>query len=816
MVGNTYTIYSYGYPKDYANKDKRARTWSPYQYVPFYIKKEQVINIFVSGETKEKIFGVIGLPVDGTDMQTSQLVDGNNDIVAARDGLLSFTNYNENNNVFIEITSSHQRVPYFELYKNSNKEWAEEMEKYSDAPYVILSSHLSDIIVTYSSAKEYIKDAYKLIENNELIIKIQNRVSGLIDNGRSDYKLDSNRALHLEANKNYMFATNEYTGYNKANGAMPQLLGLSNDRFGVWHENGHQRQQYPWLWSVGSGMGEVTVNIYSLFAQEQIMGRATRFDDSCSEIKSFLAKTVKSYDNADLFVKLGLFWQLRLAFGDQFYPQLHQLYRLMGDTPSPDEHHEQKQLLIITVSHLVNINLGPFFDMWGIYSDINTLVQLSFLPALTKPIWENNNDNYHHLSMPETKYIPDLIYLKNSIHDVKLTPNNISFTIDKEWCLPYYYMFRINGRYIAEVKNGRPYYCSISLTNEGYRVSRTLDRDDDSPLTESDIFSVEVLGVHHGDEYIVYYSSVLINKLWEDLQGIYSDDSFTSLSSGTSQNALDSLWQRYNQSKNEYTIFIKNKILLAQQLLLHGTIKNDRRNEMFYSVEFSNTEFKDYTYFARSSGQVLGELRNGHPVFSDTISMTTWKIPADRYRYNEVDIVASVHGEEFLIRRVFWEDFVLRNKIEGLSDDNRFDEKGFNQKDIDNVRNSILNSDLPYWTKISLLNELDSVQVSYFENTIDTAYLSNQKVNVVFSNNAVFRNYRNMLMSDSGYISEVSYGIPYYSYLSGYTWTTNVTQEQMRSLYIIAFVNDNRYTIYKFSNETRNIILDCSYIRSEK
>lgn len=808
MVGNTYTIYSYGYPKDYSNKDKRAQTWSPYQYVPFYIKKGQAINVVVSGKTKEKIFGVIGLPVDEIDIHTSQLVDGNNVIIAARDGLLSFTNYNENNNVFIEITSSHQRVPYFELYKSSNKEWAEEMDKYSDAPYVILSSHLSDIIVTYSSAKEYIKDAYKLIENNELVIKIQNSVSGLIDNGRSDYKLDSNRALHLEANKLYMFAANGYTGYNRANGAMPQLLGLSNDRFGVWHENGHQRQQYPWKWSEGSGMGEVTVNIYSLFVQEQIMGRATRFDDNYSKIKSFLAKTVKSYDDADLFVKLGLFWQLRLAFGDHFYPQLHQIYRLMDDTPAIDEHHKQKQLLILTVSNLVNVNLGSFFTMWGIYSDLNTLVQLSFLPALTKSIWEYNNDDYHRLPMPEPKYIPELIYFKNSIKNVELTKDRISFTIDEDWYFSYHYVFMVNGKYIGELRNGSVYYSHSTLTSDGYRIDRYLNRHDDNPLMESDIFSVKVI---YEGEHVVYYSSILLNNLWEDVQKLYFDDSFTTLSSGVNQRTLDDLLQRYNHSKNEHTVFIKNKILLAQQLFLRGTIKSDKRNEEFYSVEFSNALFKDYTYLARSSGQLLGEQRNGRPLLSDTINGTIWKIPADRYKYEEIDIIAIVHDEEFLIRRVFWDDFVLRDKIENLSDpdDGKLEGNDLNQRDIDGIRNSVLNSDLPYWTKMSLLSSLDDIQRAYLINTLANVYLSNQKLNVVFSNNTTFRDYRYMLMSGSEYISEVTYGKAYYSSLSNYTWITNVTQKQLGSLRIIAYVNDTWHTIYEFSSETESIIFDC-------
>ncbi|EOD8960683.1 M60 family metallopeptidase, partial [Providencia stuartii] len=242
-------------------------------------------------------------------------------------------------------------------YENSNLDFHTEMELYHDAKYVILSNKLSDIIVTYSSAKKYIKDVTKLMINYDVIIEAENKATGVFSNGKADYKLDPNRNLHIEVNHGFMFATNEYTGYNDGQGAMSQLLGLSNERWGVWHENGHQRQQFPWEWSGGTGLTEVTTNIYSLFAQEAIYGKACRIDENMPEIKRFLENNNpnKSYDDQDLFLKLGLFWQLKLAFGDQFYPQLHQLYRLMQDTPPQHDNNKQKQLFILTVSNLVNI-----------------------------------------------------------------------------------------------------------------------------------------------------------------------------------------------------------------------------------------------------------------------------------------------------------------------------------------------------------------------------------------------------------------------------------------------------------------------------
>ena len=30
-----------------------------------------------------------------------------------------------------------------------------------------------------------------------------------------------------------------------------------------------------------------------------------------------------------------MFWQLQLVYGDQFYPRLHQMYRILSDTEFP-------------------------------------------------------------------------------------------------------------------------------------------------------------------------------------------------------------------------------------------------------------------------------------------------------------------------------------------------------------------------------------------------------------------------------------------------------------------------------------------------
>ncbi|EOF4364303.1 M60 family metallopeptidase [Providencia stuartii] len=608
------TIYPHGIPRIYADKNKRNRTWSPYQYVPYYINENELLDVFITGgEVEGTFFAVVGLPSDSENLSTYSLVSGHNRITIKNSGLLSFVNNNDNGNVIIKINSPHQRVPFFNLYENSNLDFHTEMELYHDAKYVILSNKLSDIIVTYSSAKKYIKDVTKLMINYDVIIEAENKATGVFSNGKADYKLDPNRNLHIEVNHGFMFATNEYTGYNDGQGAMSQLLGLSNERWGVWHENGHQRQQFPWEWSGGTGLTEVTTNIYSLFAQEAIYGKARRIDENMPEIKRFLENNNpnKSYDDQDLFLKLGLFWQLKLAFGDQFYPQLHQLYRLMQDTPPQHDNNKQKQLFILTVSNLVNINLSPFFSKWGIDPDLNTLSHISFLPKLKKNIWEYTNDNYHQIEMPEPEYIPELIYLKNSISDVSIEKNKIKFTIDKDWYSPYDYIFERNGVYIGSVYGGQHYYCSSTLVDNGYQIVRTFS--DEELLSQSDIFSIRV---DYQGNHMIYYSSMEINDLWDKVKSIYTDDNFTELKSEIIQDDLNELWELYDSVNNDSTIDIRNKILFAQQLLISKLVDRDYFDHSNYTVYFNNLSFESYQFKAISGNDLIAELNNGTPVNS--------------------------------------------------------------------------------------------------------------------------------------------------------------------------------------------------------
>lgn len=85
-----------------------------------------------------------------------------------------------------------------------------------------------------------------------------------------------------------------------------------------------------------------------------------------------------------------MFWQLALAFGDEFYLKLQQLYRAIPYEELPKTDDEKIQGFIYNASKVAKQNLLPFFDKWGLKASEETRQKIEALnlPTLTAPIQE--------------------------------------------------------------------------------------------------------------------------------------------------------------------------------------------------------------------------------------------------------------------------------------------------------------------------------------------------------------------------------------------------------------------------------------------
>ncbi|MDR4410523.1 peptidase M60, partial [Bacillus anthracis] len=149
------------------------------------------------------------------------------------------------------------------------------------------------------------------------------------------------------------------------------------------HEVGHIHQQVPWL---SEGMGETTVNIYSL-AVQLAFGNKSRMevDGRYEEAFAYLNEPddQKTFDKADPII---MFWQVHLIYGDQFYPKLHQMYRVLSDTEysmlDTEEvisSREKKQMFIYMASKASGQNLISYFAKWGLHAEPDTIEKVNKL-----------------------------------------------------------------------------------------------------------------------------------------------------------------------------------------------------------------------------------------------------------------------------------------------------------------------------------------------------------------------------------------------------------------------------------------------------
>jgi len=378
----TITLQGRGVPEEYRISQRTRQRLSDLQPTGYYVSAGETIVIHVSGTVNDRVFASIGVP-EIENPTNHPLREGRNEIVSSRSGVLNLINRNNSGSVQITIASDLQKIPFFVLGLTTNAEWERMMSEYSKAPIVQLKSDRVLISVRYRSAQQFLEDPEDLMAYYDRFNRAQDRIAGQIEGNTGIHGTNPNYYHHVEADRLYMFATHGHMGY-QGDAALIRLLRTDNG-WGPWHETGHQRQQDPWTWGA---VVEATVNIYSLAAQKEITGDATWLNNQWPTIRAYLASDNKVYNNQSNETKLGMFWQLHLTFGEDFYPSLHRQYREMNANLLPSNDAQRQQSFILQTSYVSGINLIPFFEMWGFPIEQTTRNELNRLPLLDQPIWE--------------------------------------------------------------------------------------------------------------------------------------------------------------------------------------------------------------------------------------------------------------------------------------------------------------------------------------------------------------------------------------------------------------------------------------------
>ncbi|MEH7047350.1 M60 family metallopeptidase, partial [Bacillus thuringiensis] len=411
----TFTVPGKGDVEVLKQQERKSMAFSPYEPTGLYAKPNEQITINVEGNQDIQVYiGTYSYDAswrEDSKIKSFTLKPGVNTIQSPNGGLIYFYNKQQGGSIRTTITTGGTTTPFFELGKHTKQDLINMLDQYPNAHAVELKGERVLITASPARVKKYLlgsnTDPVQLLKKMDEATRIQDKVAGL-----SEEQVDKHYVHYVEENHSpdyYMYATSYRTAY--VGDAIQYVLDINKfitDGWGPWHEAGHLRQQSPWKFY---NMTEVQNNIYSLSVEKSFTSNQPfRLQQEGAYTKAFqyLEQPNKNYDEvSDVFVKLVMLWQLQLAYGEDFYPKLHQLYRDMpsGELPQTDEN--KKQLFMISASKVAKQNLIPFFEKWGLRPNNDTIQKVAALgyPILTAEIWKGTDSNPIKPDMPNVNNI---------------------------------------------------------------------------------------------------------------------------------------------------------------------------------------------------------------------------------------------------------------------------------------------------------------------------------------------------------------------------------------------------------------------------
>ncbi|MDA2649987.1 M60 family metallopeptidase [Bacillus cereus] len=411
----TFTVPGKGDVEVLKQQERKSMAFSPYEPTGLYAKPNEQITINVEGNQDIQVYiGTYSYDAswrEDSKIKSFTLKPGINTIQSPNGGLIYFYNKQQGGSIRTTITTGGTTTPFFELGKHTKQDLINMLDQYPNAHAVELKGERVLITASPARVKKYLlgsnTDPVQLLKKMDEATRIQDKVAGL-----SEEQVDKHYVHYVEENHSpdyYMYATSYRTAY--VGDAIQYVLDINKfikDGWGPWHEAGHLRQQSPWKFY---NMTEVQNNIYSLSVEKAFTSNQPfRLQQEGAYTKAFqyLEQPNKNYDEvSDVFVKLVMLWQLQLAYGEDFYPKLHQLYRDMPSSELPQTDENKKQLFMISASKVAKQNLIPFFEKWGLRPNNDTIQKVAALgyPILTAEIWKGTDSNPIKPDMPNVNNI---------------------------------------------------------------------------------------------------------------------------------------------------------------------------------------------------------------------------------------------------------------------------------------------------------------------------------------------------------------------------------------------------------------------------
>ncbi|WP_421938725.1 M60 family metallopeptidase [Pedobacter sp.] len=319
-----------------------------------------------------------------------QLNEGINTISSGQYGGAMWIRYTTtetpNSKVKITFNNGHQKMPVFVKNKTTAADWSYQLENYTSSPDVLLMGNRVYQFFSRERALRYQtegKDNNANLDVADRIWDYMNEFSGL-DGSAPEHQLPVHNKIlatetdHVGTGIGWAWTYGIYHIPSYCDKAFTLMNTTSGSNF--WHETGHQHQQKTWTWST---LTEVTNQIYAILVQRKLGITPARLkkDNRWPAIKSYLAdaSATKDYNlnTGSEWVRVGLFQQLWLAYGDNFFISLHKKART--DKPALSTDADEMRWFMLSACSISGRNLTDFFKKWGfkvnesVYTEINNL-----------------------------------------------------------------------------------------------------------------------------------------------------------------------------------------------------------------------------------------------------------------------------------------------------------------------------------------------------------------------------------------------------------------------------------------------------------
>lgn len=379
--------------------------------------------------------------------QSVQLSFGTQLVTVENQGIIYFAapNFPVRADINVQVVKGAYQMPRYVAGKDTQETWNQALDNFKNAPYGELVGQRMIVAMPLPTLTKHVDTPKEVTALWDKIVSLAEECYGLHAGYPRPHQPTPFQYIFEtkpSSMSGYMSASNAWLGTNFSGAySVCNSHYLNTEGWGPWHELGHHYQLDDMRWD---GLGEVTVNIVSLYVQRALHGRATRLDKVWPEIFVYFMQEKRDYSTLGLFHKVAMFWQLLLTFGKDFYARLGQRYRTFPDAERPRTSDEKIQKFILEASQVAGFNLLEFFNMWGlaVSSEAQRELNVMRLPTLDTPIWENTDTNCIYQYALSEQNISGQLGLPEKIHENGIFEASVSVinressTLRYQWEIP--------------------------------------------------------------------------------------------------------------------------------------------------------------------------------------------------------------------------------------------------------------------------------------------------------------------------------------------------------------------------------------------